>query len=225
MRQFNARLEGIVRSPTDQSAAWLSCSSEDIPQPGQAVMAYKLEDHQPLRKVLFPIQLLKDGFVADAPPEPSWRIGDILNLWGPLGQGFNPPQVADKWLLASFDNPPQRLFSLIQTGLDRGAAISLCTEQLPTNLSPQVEWIQDITEALAWANYLALDLPLEAIPSLRTQLGLSPDGKIPAHAQVLIAQPIPCGFGACYACALKGKHGSFLTCTDGPVFELDQLEF
>ena len=163
--------------------------------------------------------------MADTPPEPQWRIGETLSLWGPLGSGFAPPVGTHKWLLASFEYPPKRLFSLIQSGLDREVAISLCTTHLPTYLPPQVEWIPEIADALLWADYVALDLPAEAIPSLRSRLGFLPDEKLPFFTQILVSQPIPCGMGVCYACALKGIRGMTLSCQDGPVFRLDQLEY
>jgi hypothetical protein len=225
MHQFNARLEGITLSSYGHAAAKISCKPEDIPSPGQAVMACKPGNHQPLRELLFPIRILPDGFVADSPPAPDWRIGDTLNLWGPLGKGFTPPPESQKWLLASFENPPHRLFPLIEMGLKRGVAISLSSDYVPPDLPPQVEWIQEISEALGWADYLAVDLPAESVPSLRSRLGISPDEKFPITAQILPTQPIPCGLGVCYACAVKGHRSTLLACIDGPVFESDQLEF
>jgi dihydroorotate dehydrogenase electron transfer subunit len=188
-------------------------------------LAYKPGDHQALRKALFPSKILSDGFVADTPPETSWRIGDSLSLWGPLGKGFTPPAESDKWLLACFETLPDRILSLVQLGLERGAAISLFSEHLPAYLPPQVEWISEVNHALAWADYLALNLPIESIPSLPSRLGI-PKGDEPSiPVQVLITQPMPCGLGVCYACAVKGAYKPILACTEGPVFEFHQLEF
>jgi dihydroorotate dehydrogenase electron transfer subunit len=103
--------------------------------------------------------------------------------------------------------------------------MSLCCDTLPLDLPPQVEWIPQITEAISWADYLALDLPAESIPTLRSRIGLSVNDKLPFTAEVLITHPIPCGLGVCYACALQGQRGPLLSCIDGPVFKLDQLEY
>jgi len=225
MRRFKTRLEGITFSPSGLEVARISYHEELMLQPGQAVLAYKPSDWQPLRKVLFPIHIYPYGFIADVPPEPNWRIGDTLDAFGPLGKGFTPPPLANKWLLASFQNPPDKVLALVQPGLERGAAIVLCADRLPGNLPPQVEWVANLEQALSWADYLALDLPLEMLPLLRTRLGLSSGERFPYAAQVLITQPLPCGIGTCYACAIKSQHGMVLACDKGPVFELDQLEY
>jgi hypothetical protein len=225
MRRFRIRLDGITISPSGLEVARIAYTDGFILQPGQAVLAYKPGDWQPLRKVLFPIQIYPDGFMADAAPESTWRIGDTLDTYGPLGKGFTPPASAKKWLLASFHSSPDKVLALIQPGLEGGAALALYAHRLPTNLPPQVEWVESLEEALAWADYLALDLPLNMLPSLRNRLGLSPGDQFPYSAQALINQALPCGIGACHACAIKSQQGWSLVCTEGPVFKLNQLEF
>jgi dihydroorotate dehydrogenase electron transfer subunit len=42
-------------------------------------------------------------------------------------------------------------------------------------------------------------------------------------AQALVVPHMPCGVGACQACAVSTRHGPRLTCTDGPVFDLLEL--
>jgi hypothetical protein len=112
----------------------------------------------------------------------------------------------------------------VQSGLEREAEIALYANHLPANLPPQIEWISDLDEALAWTDYLAVDLPQDKLVLLRSQLGILPGDSFPFPAQVLITQAMPCGIGACYACALKSTHGWILSCREGPVFDLNQLE-
>jgi len=45
----------------------------------------------------------------------------------------------------------------------------------------------------------------------------------PAFARALVDVAMPCGDGACYACAIETAHGVQRACVDGPAF--DVLEF
>ena len=36
---------------------------------------------------------------------------------------------------------------------------------------------------------------------------------------------LACGVGACFGCTIKSKTGFKLTCTDGPVFDLAEIDF
>jgi hypothetical protein len=112
----------------------------------------------------------------------------------------------------------------MQSGLDQGAEIALYSHHLPSNLPPQIEWVCVLDEALAWTDYLAVDLPQAKLVLLRSQLGILPGDSFPYPAQALITQAMPCGIGACYACALKSTQGWILSCREGPVFDLNQLE-
>jgi hypothetical protein len=225
MRRSMARLEGMTLSPIGYPVARFSCRAEDIPRPGQALLCSKPDARQVLPTVLFPSHLLTDGFVSDVSPGAWWRLGDRLEIWGPLGDGFTPPPASRNWLLTSLETTPIRLLPLIDLGLQRGVNISLCSDQIPVNLSPQVELIVDLQDALSWADYLALDVSMEAIPRLRSYLGLSTADRPTIAAQALIAPPMPCGLGACQACAVKGRRGWHLVCVEGPVFELNQLAY
>jgi dihydroorotate dehydrogenase electron transfer subunit len=88
-----------------------------------------------------------------------------------------------------------------------------------------VERALDPREALAWADYLALDVPPDGLDRLRDRLGLDPTSDLAASAQVLISMAMPCGWGACGACAVKARRGWKLACKDGPVFDLNVLEW
>jgi len=224
MHRFEIRLSGITLSPSRMEVARVSYPEGLSLHPGQAILVTKPGCQQPLRKALFPIQINQDNIVVDAPPEPNWRLGDRLDAFGPLGKGFTPPPSSNKWLLVCLSDAPDRLLALVQSGLARGAEIALYTKDLHTNLPPQVEWIPNLDDVLAWADYLAIDIPLDKLPLLRDHLALNPGIPFPFAAQVLVTQPMPCGFGACYACAVKSNRDWILSCREGPVFELNQLE-
>jgi len=46
----------------------------------------------------------------------------------------------------------------------------------------------------------------------------------PGFAQALLMPLIPCGVGACRACAVPTHRGYRLACTEGPFFDLLELE-
>ena len=281
MRRTKARIEAFTLEPAGEPGVRLACYAGAVPGPGQAVLALLPGSGQALRSVLFSTRRTPTGFTTDRPPEPGWRLGDELDLLGPVGRGFSPPDGARRWFLASLGRPASRLIPLIDLGLTRGAAVSLWTRHPPPGLPSQVELTPDPGEALAWSDYLALDIAPETLPRLRQFLFGYPDlplsgpdpllcgtasrragqtpvplsgpdpllrgtaslraGQTPVPlsgpdpflrgpesrraGQVLIAPPMPCGLGTCGACHLKAKRGWRCACTDGPVFDLDELEW
>ena len=250
MRRTKARIEAFTLEPAGEPGVRLACDAGAVPGPGQAVLALLPGSGQALRRVLFSTRRTPTGFTTDRPPEPGWSLGDELDLLGPVGRGFSPPDGARRWFLASLGRPASRLIPLIDLGLTRGAAVSLWTRHPPPGLPSQVELTPDPGEALAWSDYLALDIAPETLPRLRQILFGYPDPPLrgpdlpprssasprgpdlplrgPASrraGQVLIAPPMPCGLGTCGACHLKAKRGWRCACTDGPVFDLDELEW
>ena len=73
-------------------SALIACSSEVVPAAGQYLLAAQAGAIQ--ASPLFLADHSNQGFLA-APPFPdSWRPGTELSLYGPLGQGFQPPADA-----------------------------------------------------------------------------------------------------------------------------------
>ena len=122
-----------------------------------------------------------------------------------------------------------RLLPLIPPALSQNADIAIFSDTPLPPLPPVIEIrsLNAIKEALAWADFLAIDLPLENIPTLRQALQLDPLEYLPCPAQVLVAAPMPCaGVGECGVCAVqKQKKGYALACKEGPVFNLNQLDW
>lgn len=180
--------------------------------------------HQPVRTALFPTRKNPDGFVCDLPKGAAWSPGNTLDLLTPVGTGFSPPRTAYRWLLWAIGCPPSRLLPLIDLGLSRHAAIALAAAEMPPHLSAQVELAAEPFDALAWADYLAIDLAPESIPWLEEHLlGAGAPFRRPRDSQVLIATPMPCGIGVCSACAVQTRRGWKRACVDGPVFDLAAL--
>ena len=77
---------------------------------------------------------------------------------------------------------------------------------------------------MAWADYIALDLA-DLDPAILGQTGLQNLSSLRSvKVEVWRTPPMPCGFGGCGLCTVKGVRGWRLACLDGPVFDWNDLE-
>jgi len=178
---------------------------------------------------LFAAGLDGDGFLA-APPIPStWDPGTHLALHGPSGHGLRMPERAFHLALIALGKTPARLLPFATQVLNRpGTTVALFTDAslpwLPAAL--EVQSLPNIPEALAWADFLAIDIPLKSLAGLRLLLGLGAGERLPCPGELLIETPMPCGgLADCGACAIPGRRGWKLACKDGPVFDINELEW
>jgi len=204
------------------------------PAPGQYLLAQPQDGTgDALPAALFSGGASADGFIA-APPFPTeWRPGRELLLRGPTGKGFSLPKGVRRVCLLALDTTPSRLLPLaIQAFKDQAEAALLCDtrsidlamQRLPTAL--EVDSLDALPAILSWADFLAIDLPAAHLPQLRQQLGIKVGERLPCAAQALVFTPMPCaGVADCGACAVKGRRGWRLACKDGPVFDLNDLEW
>ena len=217
----------------------IDCLPDLIPDPGAYLLAHREgESHAPLAVPLFrggmPDSEETNPVLQSTANLPStWGPGAVLSLRGPLGHGFAPPDEIDHLALATLGEGLERLLPLSRPELDSGADVAIFTpEPLPaeflTFLPPAIEVhpLTALPESFAWADFLALELPRQVLPDLRSILGLPPHMQIPCPAQALITTPMPCGgMGDCGACAVPARRGYKLACKDGPVFDLNQLSW
>ena len=213
-------------------AGWIDCPAPAIPLPGQYLLAMDPEDRDaPLATPLFPAGSATTGFLAAGPFPLGWMPGSTLRLYGPLGHGFSLPGGARSVALAALGETVARLLPLVTIALDLGASVALCSDaplsQLPTAVEAYPA--SALPELYAWADYLALDLPLHALPELRQRIGLDAHARLSIPTQALVQAPMPCagaGAAACGVCAVPVKRDwktALLACKDGPVFDLDEI--
>ena len=224
--------DGVVREVQWQvglgRTAWIECPKAAIPVAGRYVMTWSPEDSDaPLATPLFAARIEAGGFQS-APAIPgAWEPGTRLQLRGPLGKGFTPPANLRRLALASLDESMSRLQPLMQTALDQGAAVALFTDHALPSLPSAVEAnpLESLREALTWTDYLAVDLPSQAILELSQRLELERGSRaLPCPAQALVHLAMPCGaLAGCGACAVETRGGWKLACEDGPVFDLIDL--
>jgi hypothetical protein len=224
----------IELDPYGRTAAWIECPASLVPAAGQYVLARASEDESaPLARALFPSGRAPNRFqTSDLPLQ--WGAGIPLMLRGPLGRGFELPGTLRRLALASLGEGGARLRPLMDAALAQGVEVTLFDDQRPRGLPPAVEAfpLSGLAEALPWADFLALEIPHNALAGLNRIFGprLSLQRPLPA-AQALISGPMPCGGCAdCGVCAVQTRHSWKLTswklaCKDGPVFDLEELDW
>jgi dihydroorotate dehydrogenase electron transfer subunit len=207
-------------------AARVECPPQAVPAPGQYLMAYPLESHEALATALTLAETTSTGFLTGPAVPRSWTPGMQLELRGPLGTGFRLPASARRVALAGLDTSAARLLPLLRQALERGAAVALFSHAPAPRPPASVELspLDELPAALPWADFLALDLPQQQIPTLRGTLGLGDGERLSCAAQALVQIEMPCsGLAACGACALLVRNQWKLACEDGPVFDLQDL--
>lgn len=210
----------------------ISCPPGMHPTPGQYLTAASYDFPEALPVILYPSwgndEPMDNGAVdVAAPLPPTWSTGMKLLLRGPLGKGFQMPQTSRRIALASLEDAPARLLPLARLGLMQHAAVAIYSPSIPSGLPEEVEVLPFdlLPEAPDWADFLALDVPLRRLKELRQRLGLKPFQRPNCLTQVLVITDMPCsGLGGCGICTVATQKGSSLACSDGPVFDFNQLE-
>jgi hypothetical protein len=222
-------LTRIELDPYGRTAAWIECPARVVPAAGQYVLARSSEDESaPLAQALFSSALAPNRFQTTGLPS-HWGPGTSLQLRGPLGRGFALPPELRRLALASLGEGGARLRPLMDRALAQGLEVALFDDQPSHGLPPAVEAypLSGLAEALPWADFLALDIPQNELAQLNRIFGArhALHHPLPA-AQALIAGPMPCGTRAdCGVCAVLTVRGWKLACRDGPVFNLEDLDW
>lgn len=218
-------------NPEGKKTARLTCQEKAIPAPGQYVLAHAAADGEaPLATVLFCAEGGTSSFIAAPPIPDTWQLGTSLQLHGPLGKGFHLPGQIRNLALVALGDTVSRLLPLLAFAdnpalflpphLFSSSPVSGATLPISIEINP----VADLPAALAWADYLVLDLPLARVPDLPKLLGLPAHHFPPCPAQILIHTPMPCGGRAdCGVCAVGDARRYWLACKDGPVFDLKDL--
>jgi hypothetical protein len=235
MQIDTGKISLIQIDPDGSRSAQIDCDPRLIPNPGGYLLAYNPNEPEAvLGQVLFPVGL-PGSITGDddlvpinlAPIPRSWHPGTSLQLRGPLGRTFDLPPAVRSLGLIALGESAGRLLPLVPMALEKNADIAIFSDVPLPQLPPVIEihTVKAVPEAISWADFLAIDIPLENIPVLRNLLQLDPLDYLPCPAQILVSAPMPCaGIAECGACALPWrKKGYALACKDGPVFNLNHL--
>lgn len=81
-----------------------------------------------------------------------------------------------------------------------------------------------VPEYLQWADQVFACGPGPMFQSLRNVVLANRIGKRPS-VQVSVERTMACGIGACLGCVIETKRGMRTSCVEGPVFDMDELEW
>jgi NAD(P)H-flavin reductase len=231
MNHYKVRLSETLLEGYQNAAARLSGPAQAVPKPGQYIQAHDPSD----ALTVLPTSLFLAGL--DAPQEcggevefsvagplpQGWRPGSGLQVRGPLGHCFAIPQGVRHIALAA-SGRPDRLLPLLALAPQAEAALfcDAAPSELPTAV--EVQPLAALAGALAWADYLAIDIEPGKLDELPALLGIKERAPKTLRAQVLVTPPLPCGgLAQCGACTIEAKKGPRLACSDGPVFDLAEF--
>lgn len=225
---YEARVTELRSEDGHTPTVWLACPHNARPAPGRYLLAWSNRDVESASGwPLYAGRTGENGFLAAPPVPTTWAVGDRLTLRGPLGNGFDLPTTARRVVLATLDTNPARLFPLMDRALAQDAALSIFADGIIKKLPAAVEAapLNALAEALAWADYVAVDVPMSRLAALRKVFALGPAERFTAcRAQALVYTAMPCGgLADCGVCALSTDKRWKLACKDGPVFDLNQI--
>jgi hypothetical protein len=226
MKVYIAQVSALLLDERRRLAARLESEELISPAPGQYFLA---DDGAAIcAQTIFCVRQEEASLLALPPLPVAWQPGSSLRLLGPLGNGVTLPRPLRRLALAVFEESPTILLSVARLANQQGAEVALFAEPPLPALPAWLEAspLAALPEALTWADFLALDLPSSSLPHLRQHLGLPSHAACPCPAQALVRLPMPCGAVAeCGACAVSMRRGWRLACKDGPVFDLNDLEW
>ena len=173
--------------------------------------------------------------------------GDRLDVIGPLGTGFPFDDYARHLLLVSDTQAIGSLLGQMERAVAAGVSVTLAlggsraANLYPVNLLPPVVEVQLATldgsagrrgpvidllpQLLGWADTVCACGSSRLYRCLKRQAVASRLGPQAGWLYGLVADnAMACGVGACLGCTIETSLGLKLICSDGPVFDLMELD-
>jgi dihydroorotate dehydrogenase electron transfer subunit len=177
------------------------------------------------------------------------RPGDPLDVFGPLGRGFELAHRARNLLLVAGGMGIAPLLAAADEGLARGCAVALVLGARtrgelypPDRIPPQVEVhiatddgscgrpclatdlvADSATGLLPWADQVLACGPRPMLAALADVIRAGRLRPRPGFAQVSLEASMACGVGACLGCVVRTRKGWQRVCQEGPVFDLREV--
>lgn len=239
-----------------------------VARAGQFVMVRCAESHDPLLRrplsihrigndgrvaLLFEVRKTEGTFEAE-PKGTRWlskRVaGDLIDLVGPLGNGFSIKPAASSFLLIAggigiaplvfLSDEASRLGKRVIVLLGARRSELLYPKKLlypEDRLPSMIEVVSISDEGFNGRKGLVTDLIDECVDQADQVFACGPcnpyvnmyrpmaqlDCLKGRSVQVSLEERMACGMGACYGCTVKTRMGPKQVCHDGPVFELSDI--
>jgi dihydroorotate dehydrogenase electron transfer subunit len=220
-----------------------------LAKPGQYVMVHCGEGYDmPLRRPLGIHRISKDGIsllYSVVGRGTEWlsqrKAGELVDLFGPLGNGFEVYPSSRNLLLVAGGVGIAPLLVLAEHAKAKKLKVRLVIGEknaakiyperlMPSGIKPllttedgslgQKGMVTDILPKLVpEADQVFICGPLamyRAIARMGKKLGNKP-------MQVVLETVMGCGVGACLSCSIETRRGRKLVCKDGPVFEFRDI--
>ena len=214
----------------------VKCGEGADPLLGRAFSIYRVRDGDDSRE----LGLLYDVVGRGTDWLAQRRPGDYVELYGPLGRGYEVRSGSQNLLLVGGGIGVAPLVWLADEQVARGRNVTLLLgarsagHLYPADLlPPEVELATATDDGSAGHHGFVTDLLGEYAPWSDQIFGCGPTPMFRSMAerlralqyrkscQVLLEERMACGTGICYSCAVETrKQGIKLICKDGPRFEL-----
>ena len=215
---------------------------------GQAMLVrpidkdYDAEHWDPyLRELWFPVRIQASNIVeVERPARAHYAPGQLLSIIGPVGQPYRFRQKLRNILLIAYNTTPDALLLMMPPLLAKQVSVTMVlmgsarryeTNHLPQELEvfqaeDDLTW-PDMVMTLGWADQVFVAAGRgdqmryfgEIMRLMRER-----HNDVPANYVFGVPQrDLPCGIGACHACALNVRGAIKLQCIDGPAFDLTEM--
>lgn len=175
------------------------------------------------------------------------KVGDLINVMGPLGKGFDRPLEGRPWCLVGGGVGIPPLYAAVQRWHEAAPATVILGARNEALLLMEKDF-----DALGVPVSVATDdgsrgFAGSVMEPLREWLHTNPEGQVYAcgptpmlravaaevrgrPAWLALEQRMGCGIGACLACVVPVHGGNYggpyeRVCTEGPVFAADHLQW
>jgi hypothetical protein len=197
--------------------------------PGRALLSRSTDMY--LRRTWWPCSIDVSGFcvLMEAVAAEWYRVGDRVDVLGPVGRGFQIDAASRNLLLVAGPHSPQPaigpLLALVDRALADSRSVTLAMSReaaYPVSALPPVVEVLHIDaeradlppDAITWADHVFACGPVDFGARVSRQVRAVRHPAPGRFVQALHLVDLACGTGACGAC----WNGARLTCIDGPVF-------